>query len=145
MDRFRNVFSNKRSRGGTRGAWQGEAMDSLKYRSGPTCPILLYPAGRPPLKWPYSCFRGGPLSGWVACGRLLPPWTPHAVRLWTLYEGLLEVMLTDPSLFLFFPFFSFVLRFFMPLFFLCKYYQHPSHLDQITKIEFHKESEEMKT
>jgi hypothetical protein len=25
-------------------------------------------------------FRGGPPTGWVACGRLLPPWIPHAVR-----------------------------------------------------------------
>jgi hypothetical protein len=45
-----------------------------------------WPAGRPvagpSLKRPYGCFRGGTPAGWVACGRLLPPLTPHAIRLW---------------------------------------------------------------
>jgi hypothetical protein len=26
--------------------------------------------------------RGGPPTGQAACGRLLPPWTAYAVRLW---------------------------------------------------------------
>jgi YD repeat-containing protein len=34
------------------GVWQGEAMDSLKYRHGPPCPTLLRPAGKLPLKRP---------------------------------------------------------------------------------------------
>jgi hypothetical protein len=32
-----------------------------------------------PLKRPYG---GGLLIGWAACGRHLPLWTPHAIRLW---------------------------------------------------------------
>jgi hypothetical protein len=57
--------------------WQGVAMDSL----GP-CPTLLSPAGGPHLKRPYICFMGGPPAGRLASGRILFPWTPHAVRLW---------------------------------------------------------------
>jgi hypothetical protein len=45
------------------GVWQGVAMDSLKFRSGPPCPILLRPTGGPPLKWPYGRFKGGPSQG----------------------------------------------------------------------------------
>jgi hypothetical protein len=43
-------------------------------------PAMLYPST--PCGWvtPYSRFRGGPPTGWVACGHLLPPWIPHAVR-----------------------------------------------------------------
>jgi hypothetical protein len=29
----------------------------------------------------YGCFRGGPTVGQAACGYLLSPWTPYAVRL----------------------------------------------------------------
>jgi hypothetical protein len=36
----------------------------------------------PPLKHPYSRFRGGPLTGRAACCRLVPFWTPPAVRPW---------------------------------------------------------------
>jgi hypothetical protein len=64
------------------GAWQGVTMDSLKFHPGPTCLTLLRPAGEPPLKRPYRCFRGGLPTKRKACGRLLPPWTTHAVRLW---------------------------------------------------------------
>ena len=32
--------------------------------------------GRLPLKRPYGHL------GWAACGHLLPPWAPHAVRVW---------------------------------------------------------------
>jgi hypothetical protein len=56
-------------------------MDSRKYHSAPPCPTLLRPAGGPLLKRPEGCFRGGPPKGWAACGRLLPLWTPHAIRL----------------------------------------------------------------
>jgi hypothetical protein len=56
-------------------------MDSLKFDLGPPCPTLLSPAGGLPWKCPYGCFRGGLLARRVACGRLLPLWTPHAVRL----------------------------------------------------------------
>jgi hypothetical protein len=48
---------------------------------GPPCPTLLRPAGRPPVKRPYSRFRGNSSTGKVACSRFLPHWTPHAVRL----------------------------------------------------------------
>jgi hypothetical protein len=40
------------------GVWPGVAMDSLKFHLGPPCPTLLRPAGRPPLKRPYGCFKG---------------------------------------------------------------------------------------
>jgi hypothetical protein len=62
-------------------AWEGMAMDSIKFHPDPTCPTLLRPAGGPPLKRPYDHFRGGLPAGRVACGHLLPLWTPHAVRL----------------------------------------------------------------
>jgi hypothetical protein len=54
----------------------------LKFRPGPPCPTLLCPVGGPPLKQPYRCFRGFPPAGQLACGRLLPLWTPHAVDSW---------------------------------------------------------------
>jgi hypothetical protein len=47
-------------------------------------PTLLCSAGGPPLKQPYGRFRVGPPAGLVACGRLLPFWTPHAVSLFWL-------------------------------------------------------------
>jgi hypothetical protein len=60
----------------------GVAVDSPKLHLGLPCPTLLGPAGRPPLKQAYSCFKGGPPAGWAACDHLLPFWTPHAVHLW---------------------------------------------------------------
>jgi hypothetical protein len=57
-------------------------MDFLKFHPGLPCLILLHPAGIPTLKRPYSRFRGGPPAGQVACSRLLPLWTPLAVRLY---------------------------------------------------------------
>jgi hypothetical protein len=60
------------------GVSQGVAMNSLKFHPGPPCPTLLCPVSRPPLKWLYGCFKGGPCTD---CGRLLPLGTPHAVRL----------------------------------------------------------------
>jgi hypothetical protein len=54
------------------GVWQAVALDSLKLHPGPT---LLRPVGGPPTS------RGGPPTGQAACSRLLPPWTPYAVRL----------------------------------------------------------------
>jgi hypothetical protein len=59
--------------------WQGVSMDSLKFHLSLPCPTLLRPAGGPPPKWPYGCFGGGSPAGRAACGRLLPPWIPHAV------------------------------------------------------------------
>jgi hypothetical protein len=41
------------------GVWQGVAMDSLKFHLGPPYPTLLRPAVRPPLRRPYSHFKGG--------------------------------------------------------------------------------------
>jgi hypothetical protein len=69
-----------------RGVWQGVAMDSLKFHPGPPCPTHLRPAGGPPLKRPYIRFRGGPPALRVVCSRLLPFWTPHAVRPWCPHE-----------------------------------------------------------
>jgi hypothetical protein len=63
------------------GVWQGVAMDSLKFRPSTPCPTLLRPKCGPPLKRLYGCYRGDPPPGRAACGRPLPPWTPHAVRL----------------------------------------------------------------
>jgi hypothetical protein len=65
-----------------KGVWQGLAMDSLKFHPGPLYLTFLSPAGGPPLKRPYSRFRGGSPARQAACGHLLPLWTPHAVRLW---------------------------------------------------------------
>jgi hypothetical protein len=62
------------------GVWQGVAMD-LKFQPGPPCLTLLCPVGGLPLRRPYGRFRGGPPAGWVACGRLLPLQSRHAVRL----------------------------------------------------------------
>jgi hypothetical protein len=53
-----------------------------KFLSGPPCPTLLCPTGGPPVKRPYGCFKGGPPAERPACGRLLPLWAPHAIRLW---------------------------------------------------------------
>jgi hypothetical protein len=47
-------------------------MVSLVYLSGQPCPTFLRPYGR---------IRGDPPTGQAACGRLLPPETPHAIRL----------------------------------------------------------------
>jgi hypothetical protein len=63
------------------GVWQGVAMDFLKFHPGPLCPTLLCPAGGQPLKRSYSCFSSVAPAGQAACGHLLPPWTPRAVRL----------------------------------------------------------------
>jgi hypothetical protein len=62
------------------GIWQGVAMDYLTFHPGPSCLSLLHLTSGPPLKRPYSLFRGrfrGSLpAGRVACGHLLPLWTP---------------------------------------------------------------------
>jgi hypothetical protein len=63
------------------GICQGVAMDSLKFHPALKCRTLLRPAGGPPLKRPYSRFRGSPLTGWAACGRLQLLRTPNAERL----------------------------------------------------------------
>jgi hypothetical protein len=44
----------------SRGVWEGVAVDSLKFRSGPPCLTVLGPAGGPPLKQPYGHFRCDP-------------------------------------------------------------------------------------
>jgi hypothetical protein len=56
-------------------------MDSLKFYLGPPCPILLCPAGGPPLKRRNGRFGVGPPAGQVACYRILPFLTRHATRL----------------------------------------------------------------
>jgi hypothetical protein len=56
------------------------AMDSLKFHPGPPCPTILRPAGKPPLKRPYGCFRDDPPAGQAACSYLLPLWTPDGPR-----------------------------------------------------------------
>jgi hypothetical protein len=37
------------------------------------------PCERLPLKWPYSCFRGGQMQGGRPAAALLPSWIPHAI------------------------------------------------------------------
>jgi hypothetical protein len=66
------------------GVWQGVAMDSPKFHPGPPCPTLLRPAGGPLLKRYNGRFRGGQPTRQAACGRLLPLWSPHALRLTSL-------------------------------------------------------------
>jgi hypothetical protein len=66
---------------GRTGARQGVAIDDLKQHLGLPWPTLLRPAGGPPLNRSYSRFKVGLPAGRVVCGRLLPPWTPHAVSL----------------------------------------------------------------
>jgi hypothetical protein len=51
-----------------------------KVSPGPT---MTYPSTPwPPLKRPYSLFKGGQPAGRAASDHLLPLWTPHAERLW---------------------------------------------------------------
>jgi hypothetical protein len=47
-------------------------------------PLRPGPAGGSPLIRPCGNFRGGLPAGQVACGHLLPPWTPPALRFCTL-------------------------------------------------------------
>jgi hypothetical protein len=64
----------------TMGIWEGVAMDSLKFHPGPPpCPTLLRPAGGPPLKLLYGCFKGSPPTGLSST-----PLDTHAVRLYKL-------------------------------------------------------------
>jgi hypothetical protein len=77
------------------GVWQGVSMYSLNFYPGPPCLTLLGLAGGPPLKRPYSHFRAGPPTGWVACGRLLAFWTPHAVRLCPCFPHPLRRRISD--------------------------------------------------
>jgi hypothetical protein len=51
-----------------------------KVSPWPAMPYPSRPAGGPPLKRFYGCFRGRPPTKQAACNRLLPFWTPHAVR-----------------------------------------------------------------
>jgi hypothetical protein len=63
------------------GVWQGVAMDSLKFHLGLACQTLLSPAGGPPLKRTYGRLRGGLPAVQATYGRLLLPWSPHALRI----------------------------------------------------------------
>jgi hypothetical protein len=60
---------------------EGVAIDSLKFHLGLQYPTPLYFVGGPRLKPPYRHFRRGPPAKWAACSRILPLWTPHAIRL----------------------------------------------------------------
>jgi hypothetical protein len=51
-----------------------------KVSCGPTMPDPYMPCGRATPQMALRPFGGGPSTGWAACGRLLPPWIPHAVR-----------------------------------------------------------------
>jgi hypothetical protein len=62
----------RRARGG-----QGRPKVSL----GPTIPHPSTSCRQPPLKWSYGLSRGGRLQGRRRAAVLLPPWIPHAVRL----------------------------------------------------------------
>jgi hypothetical protein len=63
------------------GVWQGVTMDALKFHPGLLCLTLLCPVGGAALKRLYGRFWRGLPKGWAAYGHLLPPGTPHAVRL----------------------------------------------------------------
>jgi hypothetical protein len=57
--------------------------DSLKLHRGPPCLALLCPVGEPNPETAFWSFQGfGPPTGQSTCGRFLPLWSPHAVRLW---------------------------------------------------------------
>jgi hypothetical protein len=66
QDNFPDIVKQalKAQVGQSTGVWQGVVTDSLKFHPGQPCPTLLRPAGQ------------------VACGHLLPFWTPHVVYLW---------------------------------------------------------------
>jgi hypothetical protein len=71
--------------GGDTMAWahgMGWSWTPLKFHLGPPCPTFERLTNGPPLKRPHDRFRGDLLAEWVACGRLPPLWTSHAVRLW---------------------------------------------------------------
>jgi hypothetical protein len=53
-----------------------------KVSLGSVMPYVSSSRGRPLLIGPYHHFMGGPPTRRAACSRLLPPWTPHAIRLW---------------------------------------------------------------
>jgi hypothetical protein len=60
------------------------ARDGLglsKVSLGPAMPNQSTPCGWPPLKRPYSHFRGGRPAERSSCDGLPPFWTPHAIRL----------------------------------------------------------------
>jgi hypothetical protein len=65
-----------------------------KVSLGPAMPFYALRGG-PPLKRPYACFRGDLPAGWAACGRLLPPWTTHAVRLLSLSTDCLAMTVVE--------------------------------------------------
>jgi hypothetical protein len=55
------------------GVWQGVAVDPCKVSPQAIYALPFYTLREGhPLKRPNSCFRGGPLGGWLACGRFLP-------------------------------------------------------------------------
>jgi hypothetical protein len=62
------------------GLWQGVAPDFLKYHSGPPYYHPSTPCRRANPETALRPFQEWP-TGRAAFGRLLPPWTPHAVRL----------------------------------------------------------------
>jgi hypothetical protein len=64
------------------GLRQGVAMDSPKYNLGHPSLTILCLAGRPPLKLPYSHFKGGLPKGWMACGHFLLLRLPQVKRIW---------------------------------------------------------------
>jgi hypothetical protein len=66
-----------------------------KVSPKPSCPTFLRPAGGPPLKQHYVCFRGGRPTRRATCGYLLPPLTPHAVRLCSKLVCLPRLILGD--------------------------------------------------
>jgi hypothetical protein len=70
-----------------RPVWQGLSTDSLKFQPGSPCLTFLCPG---------IVLRAGGL--WpVACGRLLPPWIPHAVRAWLRLQTWLQPWFPTPS------------------------------------------------
>jgi hypothetical protein len=57
----------------------GDGLPKVSPR--PAMPNPSTPCGRAAYERPYGRFNGGPPARRATCGRLLPLWTPHAVRL----------------------------------------------------------------
>jgi hypothetical protein len=72
------------------GHMAGDGHDLLKVSLGPTMPYPSTSCGRPPLKRPHGCFRGGCLQGERPAAVSLPLWMPHDVRIRGRREGEVE-------------------------------------------------------
>jgi hypothetical protein len=71
------------------GVWQGDGHGLPKVLFGPAIPYPSMACGQATPETALQPFQGDPPAGRAACDRLLPVWTPHAVRLGGL--GLVEL------------------------------------------------------